>query len=40
MHGKGDFAKIKGRICNVPIEIENVAIFLPIIYQGQQFQMD
>ena len=40
MHGKGDFAKIKGRICNVPIETENVAIFLLIIYQGQQFQMD
>ena len=36
MHGKGDFAKIKGRICNAPIEIENVAIF----YQGQQLQMD
>ena len=24
MHGKGEFPKIKGSICNVPIEIANV----------------
>ena len=29
MHGKGDFSKIKGNICNVPIETESVCIVLP-----------
>ena len=29
MHGKGEFSKIKGTICNVPIESENVCDILP-----------
>ena len=30
MHGKGEFSKIKGSICNVPIETENVCNILPM----------
>ena len=29
MHGKGEFAKIKGSICNVPIGISNICKVLP-----------
>ena len=29
MHGKGEFPKIKGIICNIPIEVENVYNILP-----------
>ena len=29
MHGKGEFSKIKGSICNVPIETANVCNILP-----------
>ena len=29
MHGKGEFSKIKGNICNVPIETESVCNVLP-----------
>ena len=29
MHGKGEFAKIKGSICNVPIETSNICKMLP-----------
>ena len=29
MHGKGEFSKIKGSICNVPIETTNVCNILP-----------
>ena len=29
MHGKGEFAKIKGNICNIPIETDNVCNELP-----------
>ena len=29
MHGKGEFSKIKGSICNIPIEVENVCNILP-----------
>ena len=29
MHGKGEFSKIKGSICNIPIEVANVCNFLP-----------
>ena len=36
MHGKGEFSKIKGSICNIPTEAAIYAIF----YQGQQFPMD
>ena len=36
IHGKGEFFKIKGSICNVPIEAANYAIFC----EGQQFPMD
>ena len=28
-HGKGEFSKIKGNICNVPIETESVCNVLP-----------
>ena len=28
-HGKGEFSKIKGSICNIPIEVENVCNILP-----------
>ena len=27
MHGKGEFAKIKGSICNVPTETSNMQYF-------------
>ena len=29
MHGKGEFAKIKGSICNIPIETANACNSLP-----------
>ena len=29
MHGKGEFSKIKGSICNIPIEARNVCNILP-----------
>ena len=29
MHGKGEFSRIKGSICNVPIEATNVCNILP-----------
>ena len=29
MHGKGEFAKIKGSICNVPIDTSNICKVLP-----------
>ena len=29
IHGKGEFSKIKGSICNIPIEVENVCNILP-----------
>ena len=29
MHGKGDFSKIKGSICNIPIEAANIYNILP-----------
>ena len=29
MHGKGEFSKIKGRICNIPIETANIYNILP-----------
>ena len=29
MHGKGKFAKIKGSICNIPIETANMCNILP-----------
>ena len=29
MHGKGEFSKIKGSICNVPIETADVCNILP-----------
>ena len=29
MHGKGEFAKIKGNICNVPLETDTVCNVLP-----------
>ena len=29
MHGKGEFAKIKDIICNVPIETSNICKLLP-----------
>ena len=29
MHGKGEFAKVKGNICNIPIETDNVCNELP-----------
>ena len=29
MHGKGEFATIKGSICNVPIEKSNICKVLP-----------
>ena len=29
MHGKGEFAKIKCSICNIPIEIANICNILP-----------
>ena len=28
MHGKGEFAKIKGSICNIPIEAANICDIL------------
>ena len=28
-HGKGEFAKIKGSICNIPIETANICNILP-----------
>ena len=28
MHGKKEFAKIKGRICNIPIEAANICNIL------------
>ena len=36
MHGKGEFFKIKGIICNILLNLEMYAIF----YQGQQSPMD
>ena len=30
MHGKGKFAKIKGSICNIPIEAANMCNIFPI----------
>ena len=29
MHGKGEFVKIKGSICNIPIETANISNILP-----------
>ena len=29
MHGKGEFSKVKGNICNIPIETGNVCNELP-----------
>ena len=29
MDGKGEFAKIKGSICNIPIEVANICNILP-----------
>ena len=29
MHGKGEFAKIKGNICNIPVETDTVPNMLP-----------
>ena len=29
MHGKSDFSKIKGSICNIPTEVANVCNTLP-----------
>ena len=29
MYGKGEFAKMKGSICNIPIEIANICNILP-----------
>ena len=29
MHGKGEFAKIKGSICNIPIETAIICNILP-----------
>ena len=29
MHGKGEFAKIKGSICNISIETSNICNILP-----------
>ena len=29
MHRKEEFAKIKGSICNIPIEAENICIIMP-----------
>ena len=29
MHGKGEFSKIKGSICNIPIETANVCNIYP-----------
>ena len=29
MHGKGEFVKIKGSICNIPIETANICNILP-----------
>ena len=29
MHGKGEFAKTKGSICNIPIETSNICNILP-----------
>ena len=29
MHGKGEFAKIKGSICNIPFETSNMCNILP-----------
>ena len=36
MHGKGRFAKVKGSICNIAIEAENICN----ICKDLQFQMD
>ena len=30
MHGKGEFSKIKGSICNIPIEASNICNILPV----------
>ena len=29
MHGKGEYAKIKGSICNIPIETSDICSILP-----------
>ena len=29
MHGKGEFAKVKGSICNIPIEATDICNILP-----------
>ena len=29
MHGKGEFSKIKGSICNIPVEAANISNILP-----------
>ena len=29
MHGKGEFSKIKGSICNIPVEVANICNILP-----------
>ena len=29
MHGKGEFSKIKGSICNIPVEAANICNILP-----------
>ena len=29
MHGKGEFSKIKGSICNIPVEAVNICNILP-----------
>ena len=36
MYVKGEFSKIKGSICNIPLTLQIYGIF----YQGQQFPMD
>ena len=29
MHGKGEFSKIKGKVCSIPIEASNICNILP-----------
>ena len=36
MHGKGEFCKVKGSICNIPIEAANICNILlrPVVSNG------
>ena len=37
MHGKGEFAKIKDSICNIPIEAANVCNICNIMFILNQY---